>query len=183
MPKTAQSQCLNSCTFWMTSIPAFVHAANHSQVTDWTCCFIQSQPADTGLTSPRSDLIAPYIWQGSHQSTSFKTTGLTHFTPSMSQSTPSVYQTHTQCTRHTRHFLTHSSLHLPCPKTHQRSSTTHLSLTLFTTPSMSQNTSAFQHYTPLLNPYLTRKSSESSTVGPREPRLDLGSRPGRFREL
>ena len=32
-------------------------------------------------------------------------------------------------------------------------------------------------------PYLTRKSSESSTVGPREPRLDLGSRPGRFGEL
>ena len=31
-----------------------------------------------------------------------------------------------------------------------------------------------------LNPYLTRKSSESSTVGPREPRLDLGSRPGRL---
>ena len=35
----------------------------------------------------------------------------------------------------------------------------------------------------LLNPYLTRKSSESSTVGPREPRLELGSRPGRFGEL
>ena len=35
----------------------------------------------------------------------------------------------------------------------------------------------------IVNPYLTRKSSESSTVGPREPWLDLGSRPGRFGEL
>ena len=35
----------------------------------------------------------------------------------------------------------------------------------------------------VFNPYLTRKSSESSIVGPREPRLDLGSRPGRFGEL
>ena len=37
-------------------------------------------------------------------------------------------------------------------------------------------------HTPLI-PYLTGKSSESSTVGPREPWLDLGSRPGRFGEL
>ena len=34
-----------------------------------------------------------------------------------------------------------------------------------------------------INPYLTGKTSESSTVGPREPWLDLGSRPGRFGEL
>ena len=34
-----------------------------------------------------------------------------------------------------------------------------------------------------VNPYLTGKSSESSTVGPRQPWLDLGSRTRRFGEL
>ena len=35
----------------------------------------------------------------------------------------------------------------------------------------------------LSNPYLTGKCSESSTVGPREPWLNLGSRTGRFGEF
>ena len=56
------------CTFRNTEI----EAGNQ------TFYLIQSQIADTGLTSPHVDPISPGAWQSCHWSTNFKVTGISY---------------------------------------------------------------------------------------------------------